>query len=86
MGHAHRHGLARRAHPRLIEPVGGEVEYYRRFLPGDGSFGLAFHHFATFVPVGDDVWERLTALLAEHGLRFGYTVLIPTGCAPATST
>jgi hypothetical protein len=29
------------------------------------------------VPFGDEVWERLTALLAEHGLRFDYTVLIP---------
>jgi hypothetical protein len=61
----------------LIEPVAGEVDFYRRFLPEDGSFGMAFHHLASFVPLGDDVWDRLSALLAEQGLRFDYTVLIP---------
>jgi hypothetical protein len=61
----------------LIEPIGGEVDFYRRFLPEDGSFGLRLHHVASYVPVGDDVWERLRALLAEQGLGFDYTVLIP---------
>jgi hypothetical protein len=35
------------------------------------------HHFATHVPLGDDVWEEIRALLAESGLRFDHTVLIP---------
>lgn len=61
----------------LIEPVGGEVDFYRRFLPADGSAGLGFHHFATFVPVGDEVWGSLGELLDAHGLRVDYTVLIP---------
>ena len=61
----------------LIEPVGGEVEFYRRFLPDDGSFAVRFHHFATFVPTGDAEWERIAAILARAQLRFDYTVLIP---------
>jgi glyoxalase/bleomycin resistance protein/dioxygenase superfamily protein len=61
----------------LIEPVAGEVEFYRRFLPSDGSFAVRFHHVATFMSAGDEEWERMRALLAESGLRFDYTVLIP---------
>jgi hypothetical protein len=59
----------------LIEPVAGEVDFYRRFLPEDGS--LRLHHVATYVPLGDDVWDSLGNLLAGAGLRFDYTVLIP---------
>lgn len=61
----------------LIEPVAGEVDFYRRFLPGDGSFGLRLHHLASLVPLGDDVWSAIGDLLAESGLGFDYTVLIP---------
>jgi len=61
----------------LIEPVGGEVDYYRRFLPDDGSFGLRLHHLASFVELGDEAWESISELLASHDLRFDYTVLIP---------
>jgi hypothetical protein len=61
----------------LIEPVSGDVEFYRRFLPQDGSFGVRLHHFATHVPLGDDVWEEIKSILAESGLRFDHTVLIP---------
>jgi len=61
----------------LIEPVAGEVEFYRRFLPSDGSFAVRLHHFATFIPLGDEHWERLGELLERAGLRFDYTVLIP---------
>jgi hypothetical protein len=60
----------------LIEAVGGEVDFYRRFLPESGS-GLGFHPLASFVPVGDEVWESLNELLATNGLRVDYTVLIP---------
>lgn len=59
----------------LIEPVAGEIGYYQRALPADG--GLGFHHIAARVPLGDEVWESLRKLLASHGLRFDYTVLIP---------
>src|SRR5687767_1317711 len=38
----------------VIEPVGGEVDFYRRFLPPDGSDGLGFHHVATSMPLGDE--------------------------------
>jgi glyoxalase/bleomycin resistance protein/dioxygenase superfamily protein len=61
----------------LIEPLSGDVEFYRRFLPADGSFGVRLHHIATHVPLGDDVWEDIGELLAASGLRFDHTVLIP---------
>jgi hypothetical protein len=59
----------------LIEPVGGEVDYYRRFLPQDG--GLGFHHIAAHMPLGDEAWDALGDVLAAAGLRVDYTVLIP---------
>ena len=61
----------------LIEPVAGEVDFYRRFLPRDGSPGLRLHHLATFLPGGDEAWSSLTELLAASGLKVDYTVLIP---------
>jgi hypothetical protein len=61
----------------LIEPVGGEVEFYRRFLPADGSAALRFHHLATFIPTGEEAWSSLTGVLAENGLKVDYTVQIP---------
>jgi hypothetical protein len=61
----------------IIEPVSGDIEFYTRFLPQDGSFGVRLHHLATHVPVGDDVWQDIRGLLAESGLRFDHTVLIP---------
>jgi hypothetical protein len=60
----------------LIEPVGGEIGFYRRALPGDGP-GLGFHHLATTIPVGDDQWESLKRVLAGQDLTVDYTVLIP---------
>jgi len=60
----------------LIEPVAGEVEFYRRFLPrGAGVLGL--HHLAMLVPLGDGPWSDVEQLLGEHGLEFEYTILIP---------
>jgi hypothetical protein len=59
----------------LIEPVGGEVDFYRRFLPADG--GLGFHHLASYMAVGDEAWDALGDVLAASGLRVDYTVLIP---------
>jgi Glyoxalase/Bleomycin resistance protein/Dioxygenase superfamily len=59
----------------LIEPVAGEVDFYRRALRDDGELG--FHHVATYVPLGDETWNSIGDLLAEEGLRFEYTVLIP---------
>jgi hypothetical protein len=61
----------------VIEPVGGEVAFYRRHLPQDGSFGLSLHHLAALVPLGDYVWESIGDLLAESGHKVDYTVLIP---------
>lgn len=61
----------------LIEPVGGEVEYYTRFLPADGSYAIRLHHLATFIPVGDEPWARVGELLARIGLQIDYQVLIP---------
>jgi hypothetical protein len=59
----------------LIEPIGGEVDFYRQALPADGLLG--FHHLATYVPLGDEAWASISDLLAGAGLRFEYTVLIP---------
>jgi hypothetical protein len=61
----------------LIEPVAGEVGFYTRLLPDDGSFAVRFHHFATFIEAGDEEWESMRALLDGAGMRFDYTVLIP---------
>lgn len=61
----------------LIEPVAGEVEFYTRLLPSDGSFAVRFHHIATFMETGDEAWEHVRSLLQAAGLRFDYTVLIP---------
>jgi hypothetical protein len=60
----------------LIEPVAGEVEFYRRFLPkGGGVLGL--HHLAMLVPLGDQPWSDVEKVLADNGLGFEYTILIP---------
>jgi hypothetical protein len=59
----------------LIEPVGGEVDFYRQALPADG--GLGFHHLASHMPLGDEAWDALGDVLAASGLRVDYTVLIP---------
>jgi glyoxalase/bleomycin resistance protein/dioxygenase superfamily protein len=59
----------------LIEPVAGEVDFYRRALRDDGELG--FHHVATYVPLGDESWSVIGDLLAGEGLGFEYTVLIP---------
>jgi len=61
----------------LIEPVGGEVDFYRRFLPEDGSADLRLHHLATFIPTGDEAWSAFTEVLGDAGLSVDYTVLIP---------
>jgi hypothetical protein len=60
-----------------IEPVGGEVDFYRRFLPEDGSAALGFHHVATFIPTGDEAWSAFTGVLDDAGLAVDYTLLIP---------
>jgi hypothetical protein len=60
----------------LIEPVAGEVDFYREALPKDGG-PLGFHHLAMLVPLGDEPWTAVEKLLGEHGLAFEYTILIP---------
>ena len=60
----------------LIEPVSGEVAFYRQALPEDGG-ALGFHHLAMLVPLGDEAWRSVESLLADHGLAFEYTILIP---------
>lgn len=61
----------------VIEPVSGPLDFYRRVLPSDGSFGLCLHHLATFVPTGDAEWERIRGLLRRSGHDFDYTMVIP---------
>jgi hypothetical protein len=61
----------------LIEPIAGEVEFYRRFLPDDSSTGLRFHHLAVLLPLGDESWESTKKLVESHGLPHEYTILIP---------
>jgi Glyoxalase/Bleomycin resistance protein/Dioxygenase superfamily len=61
----------------LIEPVGGEVEFYRRFLPEDGENAVGFHHLAVLTPLGDEAWESTRKLLGAHGMGYDYTIIIP---------
>jgi hypothetical protein len=61
----------------VIEPVSGAVDFYRRFLPSDGSFAVRFHHLAVFVETGDAEWERIRRILAAAGMGFDYTMVIP---------
>ena len=61
----------------LIEPVAGEVGFYRDFLPVRRLLRLRLHHLATFMPLGDEAWSALGSLLARHGMQVDYTVLIP---------
>ncbi len=61
----------------VIEPVSGAVDFYRRFLPADGSFALRLHHLATFIDSGDDEWERIRGVLRASDLVFDYTIVIP---------
>jgi hypothetical protein len=61
----------------LIEPIAGEVDFYRQALPqGDGSV-LGFHHLAMLVPLGDETWGEVERLLGENDMSFEYTILIP---------
>jgi hypothetical protein len=61
----------------VIEPVSGAVDFYRRFLPADGSFAIRFHHLATFVDTGDAEWERIRTILRAADHDFDYTMIIP---------
>ena len=61
----------------LIEPIAGEVDFYRRFLPEGGDSVLGFHHLAVLVPLGDEAWSSVGDLLAQNDLEVEYTVLIP---------
>jgi catechol 2,3-dioxygenase-like lactoylglutathione lyase family enzyme len=61
----------------LIEPVAGEIGFYTRVLPEDGSFAVRLHHIATYTSPGEDEWRRIESLLAEASLTVDYTVLIP---------
>jgi hypothetical protein len=60
----------------LIEPIAGEVDFYRDAVPKDGG-ALGFHHLAMLVPLGDEPWGSVEKLLDEHGMAFEYTILIP---------
>ncbi len=61
----------------LIEPVAGEIDFYTRVLPPDGSFAVRLHHVATYTAPGEDEWRKIETLLAEASLTVDYTVLIP---------
>jgi Glyoxalase/Bleomycin resistance protein/Dioxygenase superfamily len=60
----------------LIEPVAGEVEFYREALPEDGGV-LGFHHLAMLVPLGDKAWSSVEELVGKNGMSLEYTILIP---------
>jgi hypothetical protein len=61
----------------MIEPIAGEIDFYRGPLPDYGSFGIGFHHLAVLIPLGDEAWESVLELLAKRGLGIEYTILIP---------
>jgi hypothetical protein len=60
----------------LIEPVAGEVEFYREAMPEDDG-ALGFHHLAMLVPLGDEAWSSVENLVGENGMSLEYTILIP---------
>lgn len=45
----------------IIQPLEGDVQVYRDFLPRDGRFAVAFHHIATLFDSADALEERLAA-------------------------
>jgi hypothetical protein len=61
----------------IIEPVRGEVGFYRDYLPQDGSYGLRLHHLAAFMEPGDEAWAAMEGVLAGAGLKVDSLVLIP---------
>ncbi|HEY2657484.1 MAG TPA: hypothetical protein VGI55_17000 [Solirubrobacteraceae bacterium] len=61
----------------LIEPVAGSVGFYRDAFPTDNAFSVRLHHLGTFIPTGEEEWDRLRRILAGAGLRVDYTFLIP---------
>jgi Glyoxalase/Bleomycin resistance protein/Dioxygenase superfamily len=61
----------------LIEPVGGEIDFYTEVLPEGGEFAVRLHHVATYTATGEEEWARIEELLAGANLRVDYTVLIP---------
>jgi hypothetical protein len=61
----------------VIEPISGPLDFYRRILPGDGSFAVRFHHLAAFVQTGDEEWERIRGILNAADYDFDYTMIIP---------
>lgn len=61
----------------VIEPVGGDVEFFREPLPTDGSFAIQFHHVATIVPAGEGAWAAVEQLLEREGLAFHSVVAVP---------
>jgi hypothetical protein len=38
---------------------------------------LGLHHLAMLVPLGDQPWSDVEKVLADNGLGFEYTILIP---------
>lgn len=48
----------------LIEPVAGSVGFYRDALPTDNAFSVRLHHLGTFIPTGEEEWDRLRRILA----------------------
>jgi hypothetical protein len=63
----------------IIEPLEGDVQLYRDFLPPDGRFAVRFHHIAT-------LFESLDALEAQLTAHRSAGVRIPLdGAAPGSA-
>jgi hypothetical protein len=39
--------------------VAGEIDFYTRVLPPDGSFAVRLHHVATYTSPGEDEWGKI---------------------------
>ena len=70
----------------LIEPVSGEVGFYRDLLPADGLFAIRLHHLAMFTATGDAEWSGSAACWRPPDCGSTTRWRSPAGCVPATST
>jgi catechol 2,3-dioxygenase-like lactoylglutathione lyase family enzyme len=52
----------------VIQPLAGDVQVYRDFLPSDASFGLRFHHVAHLYE-SDEALERGLRHYQQQGRR-----------------
>lgn len=62
----------------IIDARGGkEAEFYTSRLPGDGSFGLVFHHLGYMIH-SDEEWAAVKAEITERGMTVALDLADPS--------